>query len=67
MLYLGSWMSSTSSDITYLVMEKFFPDTNMPDMRPFILYLINLRPSFAKLINYKPTHNQPYCVPHLRN
>ena len=31
-------MSSMSSDITYLVMEKFFPDTNMPEMRPVILY-----------------------------
>ena len=29
--------------------------------------LINLRPSFPKLINYKHTHNQPYCVPHLPN
>ena len=60
-------MSSRSSDITYLVMEKFFPDTNMTDMRPSILYTINSRPSFAKLINYKPTHNQPYCASHLRN
>ena len=34
MWYLGSWMPSVSSDITYLVMEKFFLDTNMPDMRP---------------------------------
>ena len=60
MWYLGSWMSSMSTDITYLVMEN---------MQPFILYSINLRPSFAKLIitSYKPTHNQPYCVPHLRN
>ena len=24
-----------------------------------------MRPSFAKLFNYEPTHNQPYCVPHL--
>ena len=24
-------------------------------------------PFFAKLTNYKPTHNQPFCVPHLRN
>ena len=45
-------MSSMSSDITYLVMEKFFPDTNMSDMQPFILYSIKLRPSFAKLIKY---------------
>ena len=60
-------MSSMASGITYLVMEKFFPDTNVPDMRSFILYAINLRPSFAKLINYKPAHNQPYCVLHLRN
>ena len=67
MWYLGSCMSSMSSDITYLVMEKYFPDTNMPDMRPFILYSISLRPSFPKLINYKPTNNEPYCVPHLRN
>ena len=51
-------MSSMSSDITYLVMEKFFPDTNMSDMQPFILYSINLRPSFAKLIKYnQPTTN----------
>ena len=25
--------------ITYLVMEKSFPDTNLADTRPFILYL----------------------------
>ena len=67
MWYLGSWMSSISSDITYLVIEKFFPDINMPDMRPFMLYSINWRPSFPKLINYKPTHNQAYCVPYLRS
>ena len=47
--------------------EKFFPDTNMPDMGPFILYSIHLCLSFAKLINYIPIHNQPCCVPHLRN
>ena len=63
MWYLGSWMSSMSSGITYLVMEKSFPDTNM---RPLILHSINLRSSFPKLINYKPTHNQPYCVSDLR-
>ena len=66
MLYLGSWISSMSLDITYLVMEKVFADT-MTDMRPFVLYSINLRPSFAKLINYNPAHNQLYCVPNLRN
>ena len=59
-------MSSMSSVITCLVMEKFFPDT-MSDMRPFISYSISLRPIYAKLVSYKPTHNQPYCVPHLRN
>ena len=32
--YLGSCMSSISSDVTYLEMETFFPDTNAPDMRP---------------------------------
>ena len=37
-------------------MEKVFPDTNMPDMRPFILYSINSRPPLPKLINYKTTH-----------
>ena len=26
-------MLSMSSENVYLVMEKFFPDTNMPDMR----------------------------------
>ena len=62
--YLGSWLSSMSSGIRYLVMEKSFPDTNM---RPLVLHSISLRPSFPELINYKPTHNQPYCVPHLRN
>ena len=31
-----------------------------------LTYSSNLRP-FAKLIDYKPTHNLPYCVPHLRN
>ena len=66
MRYLRSWMSSMSSDITYLVMEFLFPDT-ISDMPPFTVYTINLRPSSAKLINYKPTHNHPYCVPHLRN
>ena len=39
--------------------EKVFPDT-----MPYPIYLLS---SFAKLINYKPIHNQPYCVPHLRN
>ena len=48
-------------------MEKFSPETNRPDMRPFILYSIYPRPSFAKVVNLKPTHNQPYCVAHLRN
>ena len=49
-------MASMSSDITW-VMEKFFPDTIMSDMRLFILHSINLRPSFAKLINCRTTHN----------
>ena len=31
---------------------------------PYPIYLLS---SFAKLISYKPIHNQPYCVPHLRN
>ena len=59
-------MSSMSPNITYLVMEKSFPDTNMADIRPFIFYSINLCPSFAKLINCKPTHNHPYCFPQFR-
>ena len=63
MWYLGSWMPSMSSDVTYLVMEKFFPDTNTSDMQPFTLYWIHLRPSFTKLINYKPTHNQQLLRP----
>ena len=68
MWYLGSWMSSMSSDIAYLVMEEFFPDTTtMPDIRLFKLYSINLRPSFVELIHYKPTRNHHNCVPHLRN
>ena len=67
MWYLGSWTSSMLPDITYLAVEKFFSDTNMPDMRPVILYSINLRPPSEKLINYKPTHTQPYGLPHLRN
>ena len=29
----GSSMASMSSDVTSLVTEKFFLDTNMPDMR----------------------------------
>ena len=37
-----------SSAITYLVTEKFLPDTIMPDMRPIVLYAINLRPSFSE-------------------
>ena len=65
MWYLGSWMSSMSSDIAYLVMEKLFLDTNMPDMRPFILYSISLRPSFAKLIYYfVQTNPQPNLLRH---
>ena len=47
-------LSSISSGITYLVMEKSFSDTNM---RPFTFYSIHLRPSFQKLFNYKPTTN----------
>ena len=27
----------TPKDNTYLVMENFFPDTNMPDMRPLLI------------------------------
>ena len=67
MWYLGSWMSSMSSDLTYPVIQTFSPDTNMFDMRPFILFAIHLRPSLAKLNIYKPTQNQPYSVPHLRS
>ena len=49
--YLGPWMPSMSSDITYLVMEKFFLD--MSDMQPCTLYLV--------------PGTQLICVPLLRN
>ena len=61
MWYLESWMSSMTSDITNLVIRKFFPDTNMPEMWQFKLYsgVFNyMRPAFAnELITNQSTTN----------
>ena len=107
MWYLGSWMSSTSSDITWwwknfprhqharhattfsttrwricsLLMNdhsmvgpfhprptaSIIPTIKLISHELKTIIFVSLRPSFAILINYKPTYNQPYCAPHLRH